>query len=83
MRLSLVIGNFHTIIVCDRSHGEKASKILADVQRRAVELEGTITGEHGIGLGLRDMLVYEMGDSGVDMMRRVCCQRFVINSDIC
>ncbi|KAA6407590.1 MAG: D-lactate dehydrogenase [Lasallia pustulata] len=64
-------GNFHAVIVCDKAHKQTASKILADVQRRAVELEGTITGEHGIGLGLRDMLLHEIGDSGVDMMRRI------------
>jgi len=38
-----------------------------------VQLEGTITGEHGIGLGLRDMLVEEVGENGVDMMQRVSC----------
>ena len=46
-------------------------EIIAKVQRRSVELEGTVTGEHGIGLGLRDMLVHEVGESAVDMMRRV------------
>ncbi|MCJ1471912.1 D-lactate ferricytochrome c oxidoreductase [Lambiella insularis] len=64
-------GNFHTIIVCDKSHRTAASAILANVQRRAVELEGTITGEHGIGLGLRDMLVHEVGDNTVAMMRSI------------
>jgi D-lactate dehydrogenase (cytochrome) len=34
-------------------------------------MEGTITGEHGIGLSLRDMLQEEIGLTGVDMTRRV------------
>jgi D-lactate dehydrogenase (cytochrome) len=34
-------------------------------------MEGTITGEHGIGLSLRDMLQEEIGLAGVDMTRRV------------
>lgn len=65
-------GNFHTVIVCDKADGLRAQEILASVQRRAVQLEGTVTGEHGIGLGLRDMLVHEVGENAVDMMRRVC-----------
>jgi D-lactate dehydrogenase (cytochrome) len=38
---------------------------------RALRMEGTITGEHGIGLSLRDMLVEEIGNSGVDLSRKV------------
>ena len=34
--------------------------------------EGTITGEHGIGLSLRDFLPQEVGETGVDAMRKVC-----------
>ena len=41
------------------------------LRRRGLELEGTITGEHGIGLKLRDMLVEEAGQEAVDMMRKV------------
>lgn len=37
-------------------------------------MEGTITGEHGIGLSLRDMLIEEVGSAGVEMMRTVCIQ---------
>lgn len=39
--------------------------------KRAVELEGTVTGEHGVGLIKRDYLEHEMGESTVDAMRRV------------
>ncbi len=44
---------------------------MQDIQKRALRMEGTITGEHGIGLSLRDMLREEIGDSGVDMTRKV------------
>ena len=40
-------------------------------------MEGTVTGEHGIGLNLRDMLQYELGEDAVDMMRKVCFLRFL------
>ena len=34
-------------------------------------MEGTVTGEHGIGLFLRDVLQEEVGESAIDMMRKV------------
>lgn len=43
----------------------------------AVELDGTVTGEHGIGLKLRDRLVNEFGEEAVDMMRSVSAVCFV------
>lgn len=39
--------------------------------KRAVEMEGTVTGEHGVGLVKRDYLQHELGESTVDAMRRV------------
>ena len=41
--------------------------------KRAVEMEGTVTGEHGVGLIKRDYLNHELGDSTVDAMRKVSC----------
>lgn len=39
--------------------------------KRAVEMEGTVTGEHGVGLVKRDYLEHELGETTVDTMRRV------------
>lgn len=39
--------------------------------KRAVEMEGTVTGEHGVGLIKRDYLARELGESTVDAMRKV------------
>ena len=39
--------------------------------QRAIEMEGTVTGEHGVGLVKRDYLQYELGESTVDAMRKV------------
>lgn len=39
--------------------------------KRAVETEGTVTGEHGVGLIKRDYLAHETSESTVDAMRKV------------
>ena len=39
--------------------------------QRALDMDGTCTGEHGIGLGKQDWLVREIGEDGVDMMRTI------------
>ena len=38
--------------------------------KRAVEMEGTVTGEHGVGLIKRDYLAHEMGETTVDALRK-------------
>ena len=38
---------------------------------RALRLEGTCTGEHGVGLHKMDFLVTETGDGAVAMMRTI------------
>ena len=38
---------------------------------RAIEMEGTVTGEHGVGLVKRDYLDQELGSTTVDAMRKV------------
>ncbi|KAF2449476.1 hypothetical protein P171DRAFT_460735 [Karstenula rhodostoma CBS 690.94] len=77
-------GNVHTAIVCPVEDKEKAEQVLVEVQRLALRLEGTITGEHGVGLKLRDMLVEEVGEVGVGAMRavkRALDPRGILNPD--
>jgi hypothetical protein len=38
---------------------------------RALALQGTCTGEHGVGLHKMDFLVNETGDGAVEMMRTI------------
>ncbi len=44
--------------------------INARLVRRALEMDGTCTGEHGIGLGKQEWLVEELGEA-VDLMRSI------------
>ncbi|MFD0849392.1 FAD-binding oxidoreductase [Sphingosinicella xenopeptidilytica] len=66
-------GNFHVIFSLDPSapqEMEEAAAINARLIGRALSMDGTCTGEHGIGLGKQKALVDELGDS-VDIMRRI------------
>ncbi|KAF1349444.1 hypothetical protein EJ07DRAFT_140005 [Lizonia empirigonia] len=65
-------GNFHAIILYNRhtEHAKTAALVHAMV-KRALELEGTATGEHGVGLVKRDYLPHELGQSTVDAMRQL------------
>ena len=47
---------------------EKAAKMLA---LHALKLGGTCTGEHGVGLGKRDLLIDQFGPSGINTMRMI------------
>lgn len=67
-------GNFHLVVLVDTDNAkemEEAAWISQRVVERAIAMEGTCTGEHGIGLGKRKYLVAEHGDVAVDVMRAV------------
>jgi D-lactate dehydrogenase (cytochrome) len=64
-------GNFHVIFSMDpNSAGEQAEVEALNTRlvERALAMDGTCTGEHGIGLGKQDWLERELGDA-VDLMR--------------
>ncbi|KAJ4371161.1 hypothetical protein N0V83_004377 [Neocucurbitaria cava] len=64
-------GNVHSSIICPEKDREAVEKVLMQVVKLALRLEGTVTGEHGVGLKLRDALEEEVGSVGVEIMRRV------------
>jgi D-lactate dehydrogenase (cytochrome) len=64
-------GNFHTTVLYGAKDELIARRIIAEVQTMAIDMEGTVTGEHGIGLEYRDMLEMELGVSSVDAMRQI------------
>ncbi|PVH86562.1 hypothetical protein DL98DRAFT_449704 [Cadophora sp. DSE1049] len=64
-------GNFHTIMLYNDSQRQKAEEVVHRMVKRAVEMEGTVTGEHGVGLVKRDYLNHELGETTVDAMRKL------------
>ena len=67
-------GNFHLVVLVDTDNAkdmEEAAWISRRVVERAIAMEGTCTGEHGIGLGKRKYLPLEHGEVAVDVMRAV------------
>ncbi|MCB0142580.1 MAG: hypothetical protein KDE50_21945, partial [Caldilineaceae bacterium] len=41
------------------------------VVQKAIALDGTCTGEHGVGIGKQQYLVHEHGAAAVEVMRQV------------
>ncbi|KAJ5734788.1 hypothetical protein N7533_013191 [Penicillium manginii] len=64
-------GNFHAIILFNDGEKNVAEGVVHRMVKRAVEMEGTVTGEHGVGLVKRDYLAHELGETTVDAMRRL------------
>lgn len=66
-------GNFHLVYVIDPDKPEELEQAKALNDRmvmRALAMEGTCTGEHGIGYGKMDFLVAEAGEA-VSVMRQI------------
>ncbi|KAK5174290.1 D-lactate ferricytochrome c oxidoreductase [Saxophila tyrrhenica] len=64
-------GNFHSAIFYSDEEKPIAEAVVHRMVERAIEMEGTVTGEHGAGLVKRDYLPLELGQGTVDAMRRV------------
>jgi len=67
-------GNTHPIIVYDAADPlaeKQARAAFAEVMRRAIELGGTITGEHGVGRAKRSALPDQLGPDVMALTRRI------------
>lgn len=66
-------GNFHESIIYNPSNGEKpkVEKCVKNMVKRALDMEGTCTGEHSIGWGKKDSLLLEVGEDTLAVMRAV------------
>ncbi|WP_435870104.1 FAD-binding oxidoreductase [Eleftheria terrae] len=67
-------GNFHVGYLIDPASAEErelAERLNRQLVSRAIRLEGTCTGEHGIGLHKMDFLQDEAGPGAVALMRSI------------
>jgi len=67
-------GNFHMLILVQPDDTAGLAKAQAFAQRlaeRAITMDGTCTGEHGIGLGKRKYMALEHGDGALAVMRAI------------
>jgi D-lactate dehydrogenase (cytochrome) len=67
-------GNFHVLPIVDPADADETERAKAFVGRlveRALRMEGTCTGEHGVGQGKMKYLEKELGPGTLDAMRMV------------
>ncbi|XP_063810905.1 probable D-lactate dehydrogenase, mitochondrial [Pseudophryne corroboree] len=55
----------------DLEEVQRVKEFTNRLARRALDLGGTCTGEHGIGIGKRALLQEEVGDIGLMAMRQI------------
>jgi D-lactate dehydrogenase (cytochrome) len=66
-------GNFHTQLLVDTTNPAEvaaAEAVISRMNERAIAMDGTCTGEHGVGQGKRKYLIKEHGH-GLDVMRMI------------
>ncbi len=67
-------GNIHPMICVDRDEPgceERAMEAGSEIMRRCIEIGGTVTGEHGIGIEKREYLRLMYSPADLDVMHRV------------
>lgn len=67
-------GNFHESIIYSKTRDgerDKVERCVKNMVRRALEMEGTCTGEHSVGWGKKDSLLMEVGPDTLGVMRAI------------
>ena len=67
-------GNLHPNIVADvrdKAEMKRVEQAVADIFSAAIELGGTLSGEHGIGTMKAPFMEMELGKDGVEMMKAI------------
>ena len=61
-------GNYHCLMMITEDEIESSQKAAQLIGKKSIELGGSCTGEHGIGLGKKKLLVEEVGAKSVEVM---------------
>ncbi len=67
-------GNIHVNIMTDSKNKEemkRADEAIGDIFKATLELGGTISGEHGIGITKSKYIVDELGATGMEVTRKI------------
>ncbi len=67
-------GNIHFNIMLDKKEAaqkEKADRAVSDIFDYTLELGGTISGEHGVGISKSDYMSREIHKDALDLMKRI------------
>lgn len=67
-------GNFHLLVLVRPGDDAQLARARAFTQRlaeRAIAMDGTCTGEHGIGVGKRKYMLAEHGEGALSVMRAI------------
>ncbi|KAJ7141231.1 FAD-linked oxidase-like protein [Mycena epipterygia] len=65
-------GNFHALLLYTSEDELDVAKIVVDrLVKWALALDGTCTGEHGVGIGKKKYLVEELGPGTVELMKQI------------
>lgn len=67
-------GNIHVNIMFDRDNkdeAKRANQALRQILKLTLELKGTISGEHGIGISKKAYIGMEIAPAGLELMRRI------------
>ncbi|KXS14604.1 hypothetical protein M427DRAFT_86425, partial [Gonapodya prolifera JEL478] len=65
-------GNFHCFLLVDEANEQEiliSERFRDEMAEAAIGMEGTCTGEHGVGSGKRHLLVKELGPGAIRLMR--------------
>ncbi|RYM02138.1 glycolate oxidase subunit GlcD [Sporolactobacillus sp. THM7-7] len=67
-------GNLHPTCLTDARNTEEMKRVeeaFAEIFEKAIELGGTLTGEHGVGMTKAPYLEWKLGEPGIEVMRGI------------
>ncbi|MBI5740304.1 MAG: FAD-binding protein [Nitrospirae bacterium] len=67
-------GNIHVNVMTDKNDKdeyERAGKSVKDIFEAVIRLEGSISGEHGIGLTKKQYIGMELSETGIEIMKAI------------
>jgi glycolate oxidase len=67
-------GNLHPLLMFDARDKDQVDRVMKtahDIMVKCIELGGTLTGEHGIGIEKRDLMPLVFSEDDLDLMKRL------------